>query len=422
MGEGRLDRAQGCSASGTRLGGLDRLVRGTSAWSSRGETYELVFARVPLGVWDKGPAAANAWIKAHLPHPKENDSKDGDGLEQQAALYTFRLADGRIGVAPEGVKPENPEATRDFLDESRRKAAELRERLARAQADARLQRTMALLDERLAPPMESIRVGLLLSSLQSVESDVRAYDTEEGRKEHAADLIAALDDLAGTVRDFASQFPRSREILANQIALELIEEPGALDAAIQASESVADDAASHPELVEGSAPEALREPKESAESARTTADRAKHVGLRLLTVANFGRIVAQARALAVESWNEARKEIPRAAGKAAANAMLAGPGLALALWAGHDGLRLLLEAAGAIAAINGAVGHPGGAFDRVLKTIEKVAAKAPVAETQRPDPPEAEAKPPKRKAQKKVAAKRAPAKQSNRRTKKNAKT
>jgi hypothetical protein len=34
---------------------------------SRGEAYELVFASVPPDVWDRGPAAANAWIKAHLP-------------------------------------------------------------------------------------------------------------------------------------------------------------------------------------------------------------------------------------------------------------------------------------------------------------------------------------------------------------------
>jgi hypothetical protein len=153
--------------------------------------------------------AANAWVKAHLPSPKD-DNKDGDGLKQQAALYSFQLADGRIAVAPEDARPEDHETTRDFLDESRRKAKELRERLVRVQADTRLQRTLGLLDERLAPPIESIRVGLVLSSLRSLESDARAYAGEEGRKEHAFDLIAALDDLAGTVRDFASQFPRAR--------------------------------------------------------------------------------------------------------------------------------------------------------------------------------------------------------------------
>ncbi len=34
---------------------------------SRGEAYEVTFASVPLEVWDQGPAAANAWIREHLP-------------------------------------------------------------------------------------------------------------------------------------------------------------------------------------------------------------------------------------------------------------------------------------------------------------------------------------------------------------------
>jgi hypothetical protein len=38
---------------------------------SRGEAYDLVFASVPQEEWDRGPAAANAWIKAHLPKPSE---------------------------------------------------------------------------------------------------------------------------------------------------------------------------------------------------------------------------------------------------------------------------------------------------------------------------------------------------------------
>jgi hypothetical protein len=392
---------------------------------SRGEEYELVFASVPQQEWDKGPAAANAWIKAHLPgsgdySPKE--TVEEDGLKQQAALYAFRLSDERIVVAPEDAKPEDREATRDFLDESRRKSAELRERLIRVQADTRLQRTMALLDDRLAPPMEAIRIGLVLSSIRSLESDVRAFDTEEGRREHAVDLIAALDDLAVTVRDFASQFPRSREILANQIALELVEEPRALGAAVQASENLAIAAESHPELIDRDAPVALREPKEAAEDARTAADRAKQVGLRLLTAANFARIVTQVRETAVESWDEMVRQVPRAAGKAVANVVIAGPGLAFGLWAGHSGLALLLDTAGAIAAINGAVGHPGGAFDRILKTIEKVAAKKPVANAQDREPPDHEEKQPVKKARTKAGAKGvAPKRKANGRAQKEGK-
>jgi hypothetical protein len=380
---------------------------------SRGENYELIFASVPPEEWGKGPRAANAWIRAHLPRSESDNLKapvEPESLKQQAALYTFRLSDGRIAVTPEDARPDDREATRDFLDESRRKAAELRERLVRVQADTRLQRTLALLDERLAPPIESIRIGLVLSSLRSLESDVRAYDTEEGRREHAVDLVAGLDDLAGTVRDFASQFPRSREIVANQVALELVEDPQALDAALRACESLAVAAESHQELIDHYTPEALREPKEAAESARTTADRAKQVGLRLLTAANFGRMVAQTREIAVESWDEARKQIPKAVGKAATNVVLAGPALALGLWAGHGGLTLLLEAAGAIAAINGAVGHPGGAFDRLLKTIERVSAKKPAAEVRNSRPSATQETSSKRKTQKKAGTKPTPSK------------
>ncbi len=42
---------------------------------SRGEAYELVFASVPLEVWEKGPAAANAWIKVHLPKGQETEAR-----------------------------------------------------------------------------------------------------------------------------------------------------------------------------------------------------------------------------------------------------------------------------------------------------------------------------------------------------------
>jgi hypothetical protein len=40
----------------------DRLRGGSS-----GEAHELVFVSAPLDVWHKGPAAANGWIKEHLP-------------------------------------------------------------------------------------------------------------------------------------------------------------------------------------------------------------------------------------------------------------------------------------------------------------------------------------------------------------------
>jgi hypothetical protein len=54
---------------------------------SHGEDYELVFASVPQEEWDKGSAAANAWIRDHLPLPddlrqaSEPKIADPDSLE-----------------------------------------------------------------------------------------------------------------------------------------------------------------------------------------------------------------------------------------------------------------------------------------------------------------------------------------------------
>jgi hypothetical protein len=68
---------------------------------SRGEAYELVFASVPQEEWDKGPAAANAWIKAHLPNVPE-DTLTADLPEPVANVespWTYALsAKGTVTV------------------------------------------------------------------------------------------------------------------------------------------------------------------------------------------------------------------------------------------------------------------------------------------------------------------------------------
>lgn len=64
------------------------------AGRSRGEDYELVFASVPDEEWDKGPAAANAWIKANL--PKEPVPK---ALDNVPSAFTFGWnASARISI------------------------------------------------------------------------------------------------------------------------------------------------------------------------------------------------------------------------------------------------------------------------------------------------------------------------------------
>lgn len=52
----------------------------------QGEAYELVFATVPLDVWDRGPAAANAWIRQHAA---------SGGRQPQAASGTLHVSTDR---------------------------------------------------------------------------------------------------------------------------------------------------------------------------------------------------------------------------------------------------------------------------------------------------------------------------------------
>jgi hypothetical protein len=47
---------------------------------AQSEDYELVFASVPNEVWDRGPAAANRWIKEHLPKQDMSSSESDEEL------------------------------------------------------------------------------------------------------------------------------------------------------------------------------------------------------------------------------------------------------------------------------------------------------------------------------------------------------
>ncbi|MGA9600875.1 MAG: hypothetical protein WBS22_11610, partial [Methylocystis sp.] len=96
--------------------------------ASRGETYELVFATVPESVWERGPAAANQWIKHHLPPEIPQLPAEAEFPEQRSAAAQFTEAGlGPIDLKPDPAssEPSLRDEQREHYDEARRKALDL---------------------------------------------------------------------------------------------------------------------------------------------------------------------------------------------------------------------------------------------------------------------------------------------------------
>jgi TIR domain len=101
----------------TRLGG-----------GSRGEDYELVFASVPQEQWDKGPAAANTWIKAHLPRradePRQSPEPEIIDKGSLEAWLNGRRKEDAVAIASQTALRVAPlVVVRDQAESERREAS-----------------------------------------------------------------------------------------------------------------------------------------------------------------------------------------------------------------------------------------------------------------------------------------------------------
>ncbi len=106
---------------------------------SRGEAYELVFASVPLDVWDKGPTAANAWIKERLPGEKSPKIGDAFSLDAWLSAQTRETAIVMAVRAALRVAPLAARITRKGLSpQQQRELTHLAGAIFRALASARV--------------------------------------------------------------------------------------------------------------------------------------------------------------------------------------------------------------------------------------------------------------------------------------------
>jgi hypothetical protein len=358
----------------------DARLAGDAARSPN-EALEVARATIPDEIWKQGPAVVNAEIKRLI--------ADHQSLKQRPAAFQFQIVDDKIDALPDDARPIDPETARDFYDEAKRKGQDLKDRLQRTQADENIRAHVDLLLTRLGSSYADMRPGLMLSALRSLESDVRAYEGEEGRKELSAAHLSNVIDLADSVRDLCAIFPRSREIEAEAVSLALPMQrmPEIRDAI---SSVVAKVNASDGATEGGRA--AINASAADLAHQRSLAEEAKQSAYFLVDFANFARagvkhlkatgrtVGGEISGLGVDGWRAIRRGAPKGIERGAA---LAGKALvvvgvaALMHWLGSD-----------IAALGTMVGP----YLPLHEMLEKMTGAAPSAPTQEPDasPPSSE--------------------------------
>ena len=99
---------------------------------SRGEAFELIFASVPESEWEKGPAAANAWIAARLPKPGDELIRH---LHQDAGGAAIRIESGKAQIDSRGLEADFEVAaqpqTQQLLERARARALTARDHVVK---------------------------------------------------------------------------------------------------------------------------------------------------------------------------------------------------------------------------------------------------------------------------------------------------
>jgi hypothetical protein len=230
--------------------------------------------------------------------PTGQEASDHEQLAQKPASHSFALRRGLIEAHAQVHPPRYPDVADDIRNEVDSKAKEALGRLSNCNAPRRLISTVDRLGASLGQNLADVRAGVLQMRFRSLEADVAAYDTEDGRRELPEDALAMLRDLTSSVEDLMGCFPQLADIEAERLAQRLkdADVPNIIDALSQIR-----DVAEKSEAVAPSAIEALKvgEPElehdteiidsGASEASRIAATNARDrtVGYMLLVYRNF---------------------------------------------------------------------------------------------------------------------------------------
>ncbi|ALG70161.1 hypothetical protein AL072_03650 [Azospirillum thiophilum] len=193
------------------------------------DALALRIATRPDEWWNRPAKEVNAdiadWLREETasgdrPNPQEELSQALDALPaQQPAPYLFDWRNGRMEVLPPDALPEDGGIAQDYLDETREKADDLLEALARSNTDPTIARKVGRLREVLTERAADLRPALVDSRSISVERLAKALDNPQDAAEMPSRILADLGDLADTARRLCNCLPalwqREAERLAN---------------------------------------------------------------------------------------------------------------------------------------------------------------------------------------------------------------
>ncbi|WP_394688337.1 hypothetical protein [Hoeflea sp.] len=347
---------------------IDKTMRGTLSQLAKTGKIQ----RVETGVY-----ARNAWLLKRFDEVLETDeflhdsSEILENLEPQApAAFRFEWSDEKIFAQPPGTFSPDSETAQDLLDDARRKALSLAERLERSNAEKRVRDSLEGLIAVLADRVPDLRPGLLRSRSRSIEADAMAYAAPSDERELFPDAVAALTDLSETLRDLQGCFPQLREIEAEVMALDI--DPAKANEVKAHLDEIVDAVSEHENVVDQSAVYALQTMEGIASEDASPAVKQKRIAEYALVVRNFmsplarfaldnafSKAVTQATE---EIWAKARPKVID--GVADGMGSMARPATIIAIaYLVH---LIINPAAGIATAVAGF-----GKIDRLLKLVEK---------------------------------------------------
>jgi hypothetical protein len=274
---------------------------------------------------------AHRWAEEQAARKRKEQRELKAALEQRPASHAFFYREGRFAAKVQTSTPIDSDIARDIHSVAASKLADAIARLGRSNAPRRLISSIDAMLASLGKSLDDVKPGILLMRFRSIEADISAYDTEEGRKEVFSDVLATLRDASSSVEDLIACYPQLAEIDAARLALRLQEKdvPEAQTNMAKIRRAAADS-----DLVDDSVIDALqageREVENTTEIIENATDdlavanainkRAAVVAQRLLDYRNFAARVVHKAAIdlgemTVESWDKTMEAIPKGVAK-----------------------------------------------------------------------------------------------------------